>query len=30
MLSLITLVLGAATGRLKADAFGSPWVQPLV
>ncbi|MDB5669406.1 MAG: hypothetical protein JWO25_365 [Alphaproteobacteria bacterium] len=30
MLSLIALILGATSGRLRVDASGTPWVQPIV
>jgi hypothetical protein len=30
MLTLITLILGAATGRLKVDSHGSVLVRPIV
>lgn len=30
MLSLIALILGASSGRLRVDANGAPWVQPTL
>jgi hypothetical protein len=30
MLSLIALILGASTGRLRVGPDGTPWVQPIL
>lgn len=30
MLSLIALILGASSGRLRFDANGDPWVKPIL
>jgi hypothetical protein len=30
MLSLISLILGATSGRLRVDTLGTPWIQPIL